>query len=246
MKQHFRILENADWVARAGAAVCYERLAKGGTVALAGGSTPLQMYRLLAGSPLDWSAIRIFWSDERLVAPDHADSNVHMAREALLDHVSIPPGNIHAPRTDLLAPPLVARVYESDVRGVVGGVSGGGGGGRGMPRFDLILLGMGPDAHTASLFPGSPAVRERERLVVAILDAPKPPCERITFTPGLINAARCVVVLVAGAEKAAALKEVFEGPNDPDRYPAQTIAPEDGELIWLVDEAAASRLEEAK
>ena len=173
------------------------------TIALSGGGTPKTLYRLLATDfreKIPWERVHLFWSDERYVAPDHPDSNIGMVRKELMDGVSIPEANVHAPRTDLADPDDAARLYEEDVRSLLGYE----------PRFDWMLLGLGDDGHVASLFPGSAAVDERDRLVVAVRDSPKPPPIRLTVTPPLINLSREIHMLVAGASKRHAL-EKFAG-----------------------------------
>ncbi len=208
-------------------------------IALAGGSTPRAVYERLARAPLrdamPWPQMYVFWGDERAVPLDSADSNYRMARESLLDHVPIPSDQIKpmpAHHADLEA---AARHYERVIRCFVPGEP---------PRFDLILLGMGPDGHTASLFPRSPALDEAPRLVIPTLEAPLPPqVRRLTLTATLINAAAEVVFLVTGVDKAARLRDVLEGPSRPVELPAQLIHPTDGELRWMIDRAAAAELQ---
>jgi 6-phosphogluconolactonase len=209
------------------------------SVALAGGSTPLLLYRLLARrghlvSPgaLPWRQIHLFWGDERRVPPTHADSNYGAAKAALLDAVAIPPQNIHRIRAEQ---PDAASLYEAEVRAFFGLSAGD------WPRFDLVLLGIGADGHTASLFPGSPALGERSRIVVAnpIADLAT---TRITLTLPAINAAARVVFLVAGAEKAATVARILLPSQGPERLPAQDVRPTSGRLLWLLDAAAASQL----
>lgn len=209
-------------------------------LALSGGSTPRRLYELLVEPPyrerIDWSKAELFWSDERAVAPDHAASNFRMAREAMLDRLALRADQVHrmpAERADLDA---AAREHQAELARLSGATPGGG-----PPRFDVVLLGMGPDAHVASLFPGSAALTERARWVVHGR-ASAEPSDRLTFTVPLLNAARLVLLLVAGASKAAALAEVLEGPRDPMRLPSQALDPQGGRLVWLVDAAAASRL----
>ncbi len=219
---------------------CQRSLAHGRfTVALSGGSTPRRLHSLLASPSyrdrIDWTRIEFFWGDERFVPQDDPESNFRMARETLLDHVPVQPSQIHAVPTQLGDPAAAAATYGEEIRRVFQL------GPNDLPRFDLILLGMGPDGHTASLFPHTAALHERERLVVANA-VPQLQTVRITLTAAVINNAAAVVFLVAGADKAQALHAVLEGPRDPETYPAQLIAPANGELRWLVDRAAAANL----
>jgi 6-phosphogluconolactonase len=199
-------------------------------VALSGGSTPRPVYALLAEEPfvsrVDWTRVHVFWGDERCVPPDHPDSNYRMASRALLDHVPIPAENVHRIQGELL-PQEAALVYRAELREVLGDDR----------RFDLILLGMGTDGHTASLFPGAMALEERERDVVAVY-VEKRTAWRVTLTLPLINAARHVMFLVSGAGKAPLLARVRAG----DPLPAALVQPEDGQLTWLVDRHAAADL----
>jgi len=210
-------------------------------VALAGGSTPRRLYELLASPDwadrVDWARTNVFWGDERCVPPDDPASNYFLAREVLLDRVPIPEANID--RICGEDPPArAAAAYERELRVAFTTPEG-------PPsvlpgrRFDLVLLGMGSNGHTASLFPGLSAVRERERWVVAEHVA-EVAMWRITLTPPVLNAAAHIVFLVSGAEKAATLERVLEGP--PGVFPAQAIVPHDGVLTWLVEEAAAGKL----
>jgi 6-phosphogluconolactonase len=202
-------------------------------VALSGGSTPRQMYELLATAPwrtrIDWRRLHVFWGDERCVPPDDPRSNARMAREALLSRVEIPTANIH-PISCLQDPPRAAVAYEEELRGHFGG--------GGPPRWDLLLLGLGADGHTASLFPGGEAVNERERWVAAV-PRPEAGLHGITLTPPALNGAATAVFLVAGHQKEAALRSVRQRPADPHRCPAQVIAPRGGEVLFLVDREAA-------
>lgn len=203
-------------------------------IALAGGSTPRAVYRLLADDPyMDFRRWQIFWSDERCVPPTSPESNYRMAKETLLDRLAEPPALVFrmAGEGD---PDAAALAYERAVRELVPPNPAAGTGET--PRFDLILLGMGADGHTASLFPGSPALAEQARLVVATAAPTGQP--RLTFTYPLINAARRVLILVSGAEKAATLRAVRTQPPDPNRYPVQGVNPVRGNLTWLVDAAA--------
>lgn len=208
------------------------------TVALSGGSTPRGAYSHLAGAQaLEWGKALVFWGDERCVPPEHPQSNYRLARESLLRHIPIPAGNIHRMPGEL-EPEAAAQEYERELSTVF---SGNAVRGSQLPRFDLILLGLGRDGHTASVFPGSTALSEQERWVVAqppVGDGPW----RLTLTPPVINAASEVLFLVAGHDKADILRRVLHGPRDPLNLPAQAIQPSDGELMWLLDAAAASLL----
>ncbi len=202
-------------------------------VALAGGSTPKATYEVLArdyADRLDWSAVHVFFGDERTVPPDHEDSNYRMAQEALLSRV--PVGSIHRMRGEL-PPAEAAAAYEEELRAFFGTSDE-------PPSLDLILLGIGEDGHTASLFPETSALEVHDRWVVAnpVL---KLGTTRLTLTVPVIDAARAVIFLVAGEGKAAALKVILEGDADPREYPAKLIRPADGPL-WMVDRAAASSL----
>ena len=209
------------------------------SLALSGGSTPRALYHLLSEQPLreaiDWPRVHLFWSDERFVPADHSDSNFRLAWEAFISKVPIPAANVHAVPTESGDPQAAAARYEETLRRFFASREGE------APRFDLVLLGLGADGHTASLFPGSPALDEHERLVVATHVA-KLDAWRLTLTPPVLCGARHIVFLVSGSDKASALREVLEGPYDPHRLPAQLARPEKGDLTWLVDEAAASLL----
>jgi 6-phosphogluconolactonase len=205
------------------------------SVALSGGNTPRRLYELLADARFHdkilWQAVHIFWSDERCVLSDDPRSNFRMAREILLDHVPLPPGNIHPMRGDL-SPAESATQYEAELRKFFGAQP---------PVLDLVLLGMGDNAHTASLFPHTPVLKETERWVSEVyvreLDM-----YRITLTAPLINQAAQVVFLVSGADKALALQNVLEGAYQPQEYPAQLIRPNGAHPLWLVDKAASHKL----
>lgn len=197
------------------------------TVALSGGSTPKLLYQILAEQFRDqvaWSTMHFFWSDERHVPPDHPDSNYRMANEALLSHVHT---NIHRIRTEKPNAADAAFDYEQTLIEVTK---------QNLPRLDLILLGLGTDGHTASIFPGSEVLHETKHLVAATW-VDKLKTHRITMTLPLINNAASVLFLVSGAEKAEIVKEVLEGEN---KYPAQAVKPTRGELIWMLDKEAAS------
>lgn len=225
------------FVAAAGAAIA----ARGRfTVALSGGSTPKALFRLLAASPwierVDWANVHLYWGDERTVPPSDEQSNYRMTRENLLDRVAIPAGQIHRIVAENPDPQAAANAYATTLRQTFGLADGE------FPRFDLIHLGLGTEGHTASLFPGSPALAETSRLVAAPW-VEKLDSFRVTLTPPTINAAREVQFLAAGAEKAAIVKAIIQSPKDPDALPAQIVAPEDGKLVWLLDEAAAGELD---
>jgi len=206
------------------------------TVALSGGSTPSRLYQLLTLPPLrqriDWSRCHLFWGDERLVPPDHADSNYRLARETLLDGVPLPVAQIHGVPVEVGEGNDVAQSYEEDLRDFFGRDEL-------WPRFDLLLLGLGSDGHTASLFPGSPALEESQRWVVATPPGTlPPPVHRVTLTLPAINAAREVLFLVAGADKAGVLHRVLQGDVG---LPAARVRPAGGDLYWFVDLAAIAR-----
>jgi 6-phosphogluconolactonase len=212
------------------------------SVALSGGSTPRSLYQLLAAPPyreqVDWAHTVVCWGDERCVPPDHSESNYRMAREALLFHVPVPASQVFRMPGEAADPDTGAAQYEQALRRAfaLGPAE--------LPRFDLILLGLGPDGHTASLFPHTPALHVSDRLVVAN-PVEKLNTTRLTLTAPVLNNAARVVFLVAGADKAAPLAAVLEGPRRPDDLPAQLIAPTHGELLWLVDRVAAGDLRTA-
>jgi 6-phosphogluconolactonase len=209
-------------------------------VALSGGATPRRMYELLAAEPLrsgvDWSRVEFFWSDERWVPAEHRDSNYGCARTHLLDRIGAAPEHVHRVKTESGTPEEAAREYEREIARVFGVTEGAR-----PPAFDLVLLGLGADGHTASLFPMTWPLTERRRWVVAHF-VQRLGAARITLTPPILNRAREIRMLVTGADKADALRAVIEGARETDRLPAQLVAPENGRLIWLVDEAAASKL----
>lgn len=201
------------------------------TVALAGGSTPGRFYRLLARTPyrerLAWERLHVFFGDERFVPPDHPDSNYRMARETLLDHVPIPAANVHPMPTLGLTLPAAARRYESHLLECFAGP----------PRLDWVLLGLGEDGHTASLFPGFEP--PPEAWVAAVASAPKPPPRRLTLTYRTFNQARQAVFLATGPGKAEIVARVFTRPEL--NLPAQRISPRE-RLSWYLDEAASAHL----
>lgn len=209
------------------------------TLALAGGSTPKGLYSVLAAEPcrtrVPWPQTHVFWGDERCVPPDHAESNYRMVTETLLRHVPIPPTQIHRMRGEDADPDRAAADYERVLKAAFGLPAGG------LPRFDLILLGMGADGHTASLFPGSPALRETARLVVAHY-VERLQSYRLTLTIPVLNEAREIVFLVSGHEKTAILRAVLQGGKRNDPIPVQLIVPREGRVTWLLDADAAHLL----
>lgn len=208
------------------------------SVALAGGSTPRAMYALLAADadpPLPWEAIHLFWGDERPVPPDHADSNYRMVRESLLEAAGVPAASIHRIPAEVEPPEEAARRYEEELKRTVPPA-----GGR-LPALDLVLLGLGADGHTASLFPGSALAAEQTRLVVSGM-VPSLGGPRISLTFPVLNAARGAVFLVSGRSKASMVRRILEQEPSPEEIPAAGIAPAGGGPIWLLDGDAASLL----
>lgn len=202
------------------------------TIALAGGSTPKPLYEALATQNLPWEQIHVFWGDERYVPSNHPDSNERMAREAWLNRVNIPPANIHPVPTGANNPAADAEQYNAELEEFFQVNAGE------FPAFDVILLGIGDDAHTASLFPHTEALNVRDRLITVGNKDGQP---RITFTVPLINQARSVLFLVTGANKQPALAEVFAPEADDMMYPSRLIQPQ-GELWWLLDAAAGEKI----
>jgi 6-phosphogluconolactonase len=209
-------------------------------LALAGGSTPKKLYELISDpnepfrSAIDWPRIEFFWGDERCVLPEDKESNFRMANESLLIPLGISTTKIHRYKTELAAPEAAAE-YERLLRLIFNIPAGA------YPRFDLVLLGMGEDGHTASLFPHSDALHANGDLVAAPF-VEKFESHRLTITPSVINNADNVIFLVAGDGKAAALREVLEGDKDPDKFPAQMVEPSSGRTSWFLDQSAASLL----
>jgi 6-phosphogluconolactonase len=210
------------------------------TLALSGGSTPRNLFALLATDEtckkrIPWEKVHFFWGDERHVLPAHSDSNYRMAHDAMLSRVPVPSANVHRVRSEEPDAEDAAKQYEHELRAFFRPGTGQ------LPRFDCVLLGMGPDGHTASLFPGSTALAEESRLVVANW-VEKFQAFRITMTVPVLNNADMVIFLVSGGEKAETLKAVLEGEEKPDLLPSQMIKPTHGRLLWLVDKAAAAGL----
>ncbi|HYA36604.1 MAG TPA: 6-phosphogluconolactonase [Candidatus Binataceae bacterium] len=206
-------------------------------VCLAGGTTPARTYEMLAKTfrgNIDWKEVQFYWGDERCVPPDDPASNFGMAIRTMLSHLDVKPAQIHRIKGEL-APSEAAREYEDELRESFGIDPGD------VPRFDLMLLGLGENRHIASLFPGQASIHEQERLVLAV-EVDDPHRDRITLTPRVINNSARVMFVVSGEAKAAAVHDVIEGADDPERAPAKIVSPADGVVMWLLDAAAASRL----
>ncbi len=206
-------------------------------VALSGGSTPRALYSLLAapeyGQKIFWPHVHLFWGDERCVPPDHGDSNYRMVRESLLSKIQIPEANIHRMAGEK-EPRVAAAEYEEKLKEFFQLAPGA------FPRFDLILLGMGEDGHTASLFPGSDALKETKRLVVATY-VEKLNAHRLTLTLPVLNHGAAVLFLITGGGKAAVVKEILRDGGEPSHFPAAQVRPPDGRLLWLLTEDAAPK-----
>ena len=242
MKPSIEILSDPEQLARAAAQriVVHSKAAvsKNGTVtiALSGGSTPKRLYELLANadeeffSQISWGQVQFFWTDERHVGPDHPDSNYRMVNEAMLSKVPIESAQVHRMLGELTDPNEAAHRYDSLLKKTFDSE---------LPRFDLVLLGLGNDGHTASLFPGTTALLEQHQLVTAPW-VEKLNSHRLTMTLPLLNNAATIVFLVSGSEKADILSQVLDGPRS--QFPAKLINPVNGQLTWLVDRAAATNL----
>ena len=244
--QKIEIVTDAKAMSRTAAEILIEHIAESlhtedvYSIALSGGSTPRNLYALLADDAglrkqVTWQQIHFFWGDERHVPSDHPDSNYRMADEALLSKLPIPPTNIHRIRAENPDADKAAQEYARDMRrffGIVGSEP---------PRFNCVLLGMGSDGHTASLFPGSPALGEQNRLVMANW-VEKFNSFRITLTLPVINNADLILLLVSGDQKAETLKAVLADDSDTIRFPVQHIQPNAGVLTWILDQSAASYL----
>ncbi len=236
------VYDNEQHLAEAAANLFVEQAAAADgqfTVSLTGGSTPLPFYRLLAtdkyASQVDWNKVQVFFGDERAVPPNHDDSNYAAAQSALLSHVPLPLENVHRMKGELDAEEA-AKEYGELLRDFFDG---------GPPAFDLHIIGMGDDGHTQSLFPHvTDALYEDEHRVIATRH-PNHPHPRITMTAWATNTAKLIVALVSGAEKADVLRDVLEGDHQPEVYPVQLIQPADGEMRWMIDQAAAAKLSEA-
>jgi 6-phosphogluconolactonase len=242
MKDDIRIFRSLKEISRSAAAMFAEQSAlairerRRFLVALNGGGTPAGTFQLLANeyrNGVDWSHVHVFWGDERCVPENDPESSYGQARDLLLRHVPIPESNVHRIEAEF-SPAEAARDYSMVLKQFASPPLE-------WPRFDLVLLGMGEDGHTASLFPGSP-IEVTESVLLATGHYQDRPAQRVTLTPLVFNSARRVVFMAAGEKKAATLAEVLSDRYNPELYPAQRIDPKDGKLIWLVDEDAASRL----
>jgi 6-phosphogluconolactonase len=206
------------------------------TFCLSGGSTPAAVYELLGSRFLlsvDWNEVHFFWGDERCVPPDNEKSNYAMTQRTMLSKLPVKPSQIHRIRGE--DPPTeAARAYEEEIANHFGSA--------GFPRFDLTLMGLGDNSHTASLFPHNPALHETHRIALAVEVDDPTQRHRVTLTAPVFNQAANVIFLVSGASKAQAVWNVLKGPRNPEEFPAQLITPKNGELIWLLDRAAASKI----
>jgi 6-phosphogluconolactonase len=243
MKRDVRIFENLESFSEAAAVLFIESSARAITererflVALSGGNTPLRLYQLLAETPyheqVDWPHVHVFWGDERCVPAEDLENSYRQAHDVLLGHVPIPSENIHRVQSDL-EPETAAINYALALKQFASPRLG-------WPRFDLMLLGMGDDGHTASLFPDSEVNVSTPTLAVTAQYQSRP-AYRVTLTPLVFNSARRIIFLISGESKSETLANVLYGDYHPDKLPAQRIHPNDGEVIWLVDQAAASKL----
>ena len=218
------------------------------SIALSGGNTPKMLYEKLAAAPFTqrfpWRHSRFFWTDERFVAPDHPQSNFGMATQAMLEKIPVDNNHVYPVPTGAGSVKQTAGLYEKKLRQVFGNIENeyDTDYNRSFPRFDLVLLGLGADGHTASLFPGSAALEVKKRWVVPVTaPAAYSPRDRVSFTLGLINQAACVVFLASGREKSPVVKAILNEPEKAfERYPAARVSPVDGELVWFVDREAVS------
>ena len=244
--REIRVFETSDALSREAAerfvTLAEQSIAAGRpfTAALAGGNTPAGLYRLLAGPEfrdrIAWEHVHLFFGDERCVPPESDDSNFHMVHTALLSQMPNPVRNVHRMPADLPDHDMAAQQYDEELHRFFKLEPGQ------QPRFDLILLGMGTDGHTASLFPHKPALHEQQRLVVATEPGLAPFVPRLTLTYSVLNNAANVLFLVEHEDKAVTVARVLEGPPDPDGLPSQTVQPTDGTLTWFLDRPAASQL----
>lgn len=209
------------------------------TIALSGGSTPKKLYELLASpqwaAKMPWDKTEFFWGDERYVPASDPNSNYYMTQQAMLERAKVPTANVHRVKTEEADPGRAAELYEQEIRRVVPAAPDG------LPQFDLVLLGLGANGHTASLFPYQPALHEKTKLVVAeYIDEVK--MTRVTMSPPLINAARQIAFVALGSDKATVVRDVVTGVFDPERLPAQLVRPANGNVLWIIDPAAAEKL----
>ncbi len=246
---HLVIAEDPAAIAEAGARVWVDcvrhALAARGAfhVALSGGNTPRELHRAVtrqADLDFAWHRTHVYWSDERAVPPDDPASNYAMAEESLLSGVPLGPSQVHRMPADADDLEAAARAYAATLAHELAPPE------HAPPVLDLIWLGLGEDGHTASLFPQSSALHVRDRWVASVTDAPKAPPRRLTFTLPVLDAARRIVFMVTGREKADIVRDMLEGPFDPQHLPAQGVRPAPGRLLFLLDEAAASKLTRAR
>lgn len=207
------------------------------TLAVSGGSTPRLLFREMAARQFDWSRVHLFWADERMVPPDDPESNYRLTEAAFIRPARFPAGNVHRIAGEL-EPSKAMKRYVDEIREMFSIEEGQ------LPYFDVIHLGMGPDGHTASLFPGNLLIHDRERIAAAVV-APKPPPHRLTLLPGVLLSARTTVFLVAGADKAETVRQVMEDPLDPIARPAQLISRQARRVRWFLDAPAAQALTRA-
>jgi 6-phosphogluconolactonase len=241
LDHHLEILSDPAAVAHRSAELFAARVAASRqdpvTIALAGGTTPAAAYKLLSSDSyrhrVDWHRIQFYFGDERAVPPDHPDSNYRLANESLFAPLAIPSAQVHRMKAEMEELDDAAQEYTEELKPLVTD---------GAPQLDLILLGVGADGHTASLFPGSPILQEHMRWVMPVLNAPKPPPRRLTLTLPVLNAGRQVIFLVTGREKAAAVREALEGVGPPEQCPAKLVRPGPDRLWWVIDKAAAAQL----
>ncbi len=242
MSKHIEVLPDSKALIQRSLELVLEKLRQAiaerntATIALSGGSTPKPLYEALAQQDLPWEKLQIFWGDERYVPHDHPDSNALMARQAWLDKVPIPAANIHPMPTDESDPNDAATRYDRELRQLLKLEQGQ------FPQIDVMLLGMGDDGHTASLFPRTNALQVCDRLVTVGNKDGQP---RITLTIPVINESKAIIFVVAGENKQAALAQIFAPDPDTETYPSSLIHPEHGELWWLLDQAAGANLPQA-
>ncbi|HEX5229845.1 MAG TPA: 6-phosphogluconolactonase [Bryobacteraceae bacterium] len=236
MAQPF-VFENAQGASEACAGKILELLGQAlatqprASLAISGGSTPKLMFAVMAKANFDWSRVHLFWVDERVVPPTDSQSNYRLAKEHFIDPSHFPLQNVHRVEGELPAKEAAKR-YEDDIRGFFGSVPGA------IPQFDVVHRGIGPDAHTASLFPGEPAIDDHKNLVAAVY-VEKFQQWRVTLLPAVLEAARNTLMLAAGDDKAEPLKEVMRGAYDPKKYPAQIGTYDGHDVLWFLDKAAA-------